>query len=261
MKFAVATIFAACVAATEMHHGMGFSGMSFLNGPGDMKKAEELRAKYIREQQMLSMNRRVKVFKFFGARDAEGRARKARAAFHAAMVKAKGLAAAAKALHIKKVAHELAMDKKRASAMTKWLAARNHEKVCLHRGNRATTAYNKAVAARARAVIRENRARSAMKAAWAAHKKSTAAKVAARENYVKWAKAHRKAKGVSKAHKLIAEDKAKRAHNAKKFHEGSVKHHVAAIRRRAAARAAAIRAHMRAQRHAMKAWRFLAQEN
>jgi hypothetical protein len=100
-----------------------------------------------------------------------------------------------------------------------------------------------------------------MKAAWAAHKRATAAKVAARENYVKWAKAHRKAKGVSRAHKLIAEDKAKRAADAKKSHNGSVQKHIAAIKRRAAARARAIRAHMKAQKHAQNAWRFLAQEN
>jgi len=253
MKFAVATIFAACVAATEMDMG-GFSGMSFLNGPEDMKKAEELRAKYIREQQMLSMQRRVRVFKYFGARDAAASATKARAGFYAAMVKAKGLARAAKAMHIASVAKELAMSKKRASAMTKWLNARNHEKVCLGRGNRATDAYNEAVAARARAQSRLNRAASAMKAAWAAHKKSTAAKVAAREIYVKWATAHRKAKNVAKATKEIRADKAARAADASKFHEGSVKKHIAAINKRAAARAAAIAAHMKAQKHAQNAW-------
>merc|ERR1712166_1524215 len=150
-----------------------------------MKKAEELRAKYIREQEILSRDRALKVGKYFGARDAEATAKKARAAFYAAMVKAKGLAAAAKAMHIAAIAHQEAMRQKRAGAFTKWEAARNHAEFCLRRGNASTAAYKAAVDARARAVAEASRRLSEMKAAWAASKKADAAKVVARENYVK----------------------------------------------------------------------------
>merc|ERR1712166_603807 len=133
------------------------------------------------------------VGKYFGARDAEATAKKARAAFYAAMRKAKGLAAAAKAMHIAAIAKEEAMRLKRESAFTKWEAARNHAEFCLKRGNAATAAYKAAVDARARAVAEASRRLSEMKDACAAHKKAESAKVAARENYVKWAKAHRSA--------------------------------------------------------------------
>jgi len=270
MKFAIATIFAACVAAKQAAHKEekheaapmeGFSGMSFLDGPGDMKKAEEMRAKYIHEQEILSRDRKLKVGKYFGARDAEATAKKARAAFHAAMVKAKGLAAAAKAMHIAAIAHEEAMRLKREDAFTKWEAARNHAEFCLKRGNASTAAYKAAVDARARAFAEASRRLSAMKAAWAAHKKAETAKVAARENYVKWAKAHRSAvKGTKAAALKRAEAEAAHA-KATKHHAASVASHIAAIRRRAAARAAAIAAHIKAQKHAANSWKFLAQAN
>merc|ERR1712166_1374493 len=170
-----------------------------------MKKAEELRAKYIREQEILSRYRALKVGKYFGARDAEATAKKARAAFYAAMQKAKGLAAAAKAMHIAAIAKEEAMRQKRAGAFTKWEAARNHAEFCLKRGNASTAAYKAAVDA----------------------------KVFSRENYVKWAKAHRSAvKGTKAASLKRAEAEAASA-KASKHHAASVASHIAAIRKRA----------------------------
>ena len=79
-------------------------------------------------------------------------------------------------------------------------------------------------------------------------------RAAARETYAKWGKAHRAAIKGSKLASFKRAEAAKASTIASMKHKKSVATHIAAANRRAAARAAAIRAHEAVQRHARNAW-------
>lgn len=113
-------------------------------------------------------------------------------------------------------------------------------------------AYSMAIKVRVAAQKHEAARKSALAAAWKAQKSAGADKVAAREHYVKWAKAHRSA--LSKMQKAALKKMASiKAHKkAVATHKKSVAKHTKAVDHRTAALKAAIKAHKAVGAHAKK---------
>merc|ERR1712086_1230319 len=106
----------------------------------------------------------------------------------------------------------------------------------------AKGAYSMAIKVRVAAQKHEAVRKAALKAAWKTEKSAGAARVAAKENYVKWAKAHRSA--LSKMQKA-----ALKKMTAIKAHKKSVAKHTKAVDKRTAALKAAIKAHKAVHAH------------
>lgn len=243
MKTFIAAI--AFTAAYAAPMGADFaSGLSFLAGPSSMKAAEAKRRKYIHESMVLARNRGIKVRGYFNARDVAAQAKKARDAWYKKAKAAGSLAKLTKSLHLAALSKEAALNKKREGAFTKWEIARTNHTASITRRKAAQKCFKDSVSAHARAVAAKARATKALADAWKKENAAIKRRNAARANYEKWAKAHRSAIKGRKAAGLKAANAAKASAVASKKHMESAAKHMAAVNRRAAARAAAIRAHM-----------------
>jgi len=226
-----------------------------------MAEAERRRQMFISEQVRLSRNRALKVKAYFNARDVAAAKHKWTMVFYARMNKAKSFHAAMKSLHVAALAHELAMQIKRRDAFTAWEIARNTN-VSAHKARlHASHAYAQSVKAWELAAGAMAGAKKTLADCWSHYRSTLKIRVHTREVYVKWGKAHRAAiKG-----RMAAGLKAAEAHEAHMKathkHKVSVTVMMAGIKRRAAARAAAIRAHMAVKRHAASGFMYLAQKN
>lgn len=166
-----------------------------------------------------------------------------------------------KSLHTKKLAHELAMQVKRRTAFKAWMIARSTNDRARKARDAATSAYAAAVKAFELARDTMGSGKKTLADAWAHYRSTLKIRVAAREEYVKWGKAHRAAIKGREAAGLKAAEAHQAYMVAHKKHSVSVEVHIAAVKRRAAARAAAIRAHRAVKKHAMSGFMYLAQEN
>jgi hypothetical protein len=209
---------------------------------------------YIRESMKLSRDRAIKVRGYFNARDIAASALKFRKMWYAKAKAAGSAAKLAKSLHVKALAHELAMQKKRRGAFTKWEVARTEHTNAIKRRAAAQADFKRSDAEMARTAAELAKCKAELAASWKNENRRSTERAAARENYVKWAKAHRAAIKGRKLAGLKAARAAKASTVADMHHKKSVATHMAAINRRAAARAAAIKAHMAVQRHARNAW-------
>ena len=98
-----------------------------------------------------------------------------------------------KSLHTTALAHELAMQVKRRTAFTAWMIARNTNKRAHHARTSATAAYGSAIKAFELARDSMGSGKKTLASAWAHYRSTLKIRVAAREEYVKWGKAHKAA--------------------------------------------------------------------
>merc|ERR1712195_251042 len=176
------------------------------------------------------------------------------------MNKAKSFHAAMKSLHVAALAHELAMQVKRRTTFTAWEIARNTNRSAHKARLHASHAYAQSVKAWELAAGAMAGAKKTLAECWSHYNSSLRIRVHTREVYVKWAKAHRSAIKGRKAAGLKAAMAAEAHMKASHKHKVSVTVHIAAVKRRAAARAAAIRAHMAVKRHAASGFIYLAEQ-
>merc|ERR1711990_213294 len=247
IKFAITAILAASVSA-----GANFGGLDFLKGPKEMAEAEAARARFIAEQVAHFKNRQIKLNALFNARDVEAARKRASARFARRAKKAGSFKNLMIIMHHKAVKHHAAMKAKRESAFKRWIAARKAHHAAIRARKHAARAYSVSIRVRVAAQKKEKSRKAALAAAWKRQHRAGAAKKAARENYVKWAKAHRSAV-TAKMRATIKKIKAEKAHRlALRDARIAKARHVAAVHKRAKALKAVMHAHRKLKAHAAK---------
>jgi len=115
MKFSVIATLAAAVSA-----GATFDGLSFLQGPEEMKEAEAARARFLAEHIKLAKARALAVHHYFTAKDEAATAARWMKIFHGRAEKAGSFKNLMIEFHAKATKHHAAVKAKRNKAFTKW---------------------------------------------------------------------------------------------------------------------------------------------
>jgi hypothetical protein len=222
-----------------------------------MKESEAARARFIAKQVALARARMIAAHKFFNARNKAGVMARWSKIFARRAKKAGSFKNLMIMFHAKSVKHHAAMKAKRAVAMTKWLAARRANAAAVAAKRAAAKAY--AVSIRVAQAAKKSQAahKAALNAKASAQKRAGAAMHAAKENYVVWAKHHRKSLSAMQRANL-KKMFATRAHKAA-VHKAAVAHkkHVAAVNKTRAAYRAAVKAHRKVQAHARSGFKLV----